>query len=738
MVSPRVAISQEAAVRYGARFYRAVKGLISLRAAPYEAQAELWKTGGRVSVCINSIGRVSLLGAGDGGPFWLVLEESEQITAALYSETIGDDKAGGIVQALTEAAHLALESGGGVVAADAFAGDLTRALLREIAGGVEIREQGIARRRGLPVSFWKGARDAKGVMVTSGYSAQRAACVDAVAAGKRLLVASFSKGKAKALGSVLAQVTRPNGEPARVKVYLGRDEHKGDHPERAELSELRDVNKYWGPEECDVVIFSPVVSAAVSYDRAGESERFNIAALDAPQASHADWTLGVQMLDRARRVDEVWIAAPERNAWDVADLGACRELIVRKWDADVKAYAKARGRTVTVEACDPGLVELKAVVQYVGALRGADIEGDLRRYFEARGATIVQARAEDPGGAESIRKAVKEVADRDRAEWAQKVSDAAALRSDAERVSLERRAQKLPLGAEKDAALAELAGHTIDQRYGRELRKPELVDDDRNGAVWRGAREFTRLGLIADGESARALDSRLHAIIAAGTSSAARGDDHKTRAAGVLLCVALGPDWLAEALEPLRLIAVSPGRGGEAREEEPCGAIERGTGDTIALARQWRAGTWDGRELARQFAAELHRHGIDPRVLKGSGLAVGAVAVSPVKAVGRALRRIGLKAECERGGTGARERVRRLDMTHWRRHCERSDARNRALRENPVEPFEVRGVTASTTRLNLPISLRENQVVDAQAHTLAALPMLSLFPPRSPRSGLSQ
>jgi hypothetical protein len=684
IAAPRVCIAAEAARRYGAVDYR------------NKGAAEGLCNGGRVAVCINSIGKIDL--PDDGEPFDLVLEESEQIAAALFGGTIpllpkGErDHAAAVVGALAAAARVALASGGRVIAADAFAGDLTEELLRAILPHDAPKPVafGVARRREIPVRFYFDRTDdsAEGIdaPTTRARDAMHLALFDAVADGARAVVAVLSSRDAQSLADKCASLRKRNGDPVRVRFYAGDDLPHLGQAWRRPLDELADVNRAWGPEVCDVVIYTPVASAALSYDRDDLGSAFDVAALDAPRLPHTDWSLCLQMLDRVRRPAAVWIYAPERRegAPDVADLAIYRQRQAAEWAAEVADHAAAFGYDVeTSDAADKPLAGLAAVCRYVADLRRADVAGELLRYFNQRGAEVeIVGDAFDAERADALRKAIRDGRKAYRDAWGEMVCDAEPLRDPDELDQLRDDLRAgIEIGKARDQAAAAVEAHTLRDRYGSDLLTPELVAADRNGEVWRGTREIVRAGLIADGMT-HAATGRARAIVEAGCSAGAKGDTRRTVATLLLLRAALGSRWLADALAPLR----NAGRGGDLPEQGSALLLDPlpDDGDGGLAGLQWSADTLDGATLAREYADQLARHGVDLRLLDGSGLHPGALARDPVRAVGKALRRLGLRTSSRQVSTvdGARARAYRLDVRSWARSLElarRRNARKRGL-----------------------------------------------------------
>lgn len=686
IVSPRVAIASEAARRYKVRSYLADVGdLVCGDDACGLPQS--------VSVCVNSLCRVEYTGRGS---FWLIIEESEQVAAAFPGGTIplfpGDGRAHAraVLDKLRELTAEAIASGGGVVAADAFAGDLTRALLSAcVKEGTPIKEHGIARRRDLPVRLFARELDGKGRTLATEQVAMLAELKRRVAAGERWTVACFNASDALAWAEVLASVQRTDGRLARVKVYVSDEEATCGQGARAPLDELQDVNRHWGPEECDVVLYSPVASAAVSYDRARGGERFDGAALAAPWAPHGGWDLGVQMLDRARSVGEVWIAAPQRDASCVADLETQRRRLRDKWNEDVRAVAAAMGFDYAArEPESPELLNIAATRAYVAELRNADVRGDLARYFEARGATVTQATAQ---GGDDMRKAIADARKRRGEAWALMVCEADVLRDQREADALSRELSTryasgraaIPQGEEADKALASLCSWELRERYGPEHLRPDLVTDDKHDRVWEQTQALVRAGLIADGQTRAAVGETTRRAVEAGCEAGGTARTAKAMARVLLLRCAMGDRWLAELLDPLR----EDGEGeGAPLLAEP---LARAGGVRELRARKWSAATWDGESLASDYANALRERGINPAVLAGTGAARGGVARDPVKAVGDALAAMGLRTRKKRDGSGERRRWLALDLERWRARCalaERLKKRKRAGGFAPSTP----------------------------------------------------
>ena len=102
VVTPRVSITEEAAWRFKITSYKEHGGALRVGSTP---GAKL-----SVAVCINSVTRCEYTGH---GALWLILEESDQIVAALFDGTIPLAEAAEIVEKLKAMAGAALSSGGG-------------------------------------------------------------------------------------------------------------------------------------------------------------------------------------------------------------------------------------------------------------------------------------------------------------------------------------------------------------------------------------------------------------------------------------------------------------------------------------------------------------------------------------------------------------------------------------------------------------------------------------------------
>ena len=721
VVTPRVSITKEGARRYAVTDYQDQEGPLRVGATPGARTAS-------AAVCINSVLRCAYTGA---GPLWLVLEESDQIVASLFEGTIklqskpGRPGADKIVGGLRDLAHTALSSGGGVIAADAFAGDCTAALLRMILPpDTPIQERGIARRRPLKVTFWHGTTDDNGVAASSPVEEALDAARDEIAAGKRFIIPAFNAKDALAI----TELQRSAPRAARVKVFVAKDKPVLKQVERAPLAELSDVNTHWGPECADVVVYSPCVSAAVSYDRKGEGERFNIAILCAPHVKHGGWDLGVQMLDRARHVDEVWIACPARKEPAATrSLAEIKAAMQRDWRADVTAYARERGwGDVEIPATDSALADLAATVEYVRQLRRADPHAELRRYFTARGANIVDGGGR---GGEAVKAALKAAKQRRTVTEAKMVCAAEPIErsKDAERLAED--TKHMTEGAEKDAILAQLAAFKLCERYGREHLTPELVIADAHGARWRKTKALVRAGLVADGETLLAIGERRAEAIAGGRKTGAKAEATKTHAMLILLRRCMGDEWLAALLEPVRGEAKT---GASAMLKVP---LPRDDGDGAALAKTWSKDAWDGEGLARDYTADLKAAGIDLALLRGSGYGVGSVREHHTTAIRNVLTLLGMKTTWERGATGDRRRVYRLDRGRWHERCElarKYNAVKRGVIKTPAETEPFAGHMGVSV-------LNRSRHVDGFATATAPpspalppLPRLTLFPSRRP------
>jgi hypothetical protein len=723
VVTPRIAITKEAAELYGALDYQTQGGELRVGATPPGAKLS-------VAVCINSLARCTYTGH---GPLWVVLEESEQIVAALFGGKIpllvdhARATAGEIIETLRELASAALNSGGGVIAADAFAGDCTNALLRMILPpDTPIQEKGIARRRDLPVTFFGPQLDDNDKRCSSELDELLREVKKAVAEGLRVIVAAFKAKDALAWAEIIGAIVRKDGTAPRVKVYVSDTVAVLKQVERAPLDELSKVEHYWGPECADVVIYSPCVSAAVSYDPKDKAACFNVAALVAPHVTHGGWDLGVQMLDRARCVDEVWIACPARRAAvHVRPLAAFKAEQEREW------LASARAMGISCDGfTDESLANLKATKDYVRQLRNADPCAELKRYFATRGATIVE---KGGAGAELLKQERRDVKKRRGDTWAAMVCDAEPIDRRREAELLKQDLRHIPNGDEKDGILAQLDAFKLCDRYGREHLNPELVLIDEHGKVWKQTKALVRAALIADGETALAIGKGDAKAVKAGSKTGAKAEATKMLAALILLRLYMGEEWLAALLEPLRRGEAATGPGAMLKEPLP-----RDDGDGEALDHAWHVDTWNGEHLASAFAAQLKAHGIDPALLWRSGYGVGRVRTHHTTAIGKVLALLGMKTEGKKEATGDRRRVYRLDLDRWHERCELARKHNERLRgeaETPAnaEPSAVHmaGFTLKETRLVDGFSLPFTPHAAAPSPVLSPLPMLSLFPPRS-------
>jgi len=718
IVTPRVSITEEAAERYGATNYRAQSGALVVGA---NARS--------VAVCINSIARCKYTGV---GAFWLVLEEAEQVVDALFGGTIplhsedGKTTAAKVLEELKTLAADAIESGGGVVAADAFAGDLTRELLGVILPkGVQTKEHGIGRRVNAKVRFYNGATDAAGGTIHTEASAMLAAIESDVSDGARVIIATLNASDAHAWGEILSEVRLDDGRRARVKVYTSQEETAQGREERSPLSELKDVDRYWSKKCVDVVIYSPCISAAVSFDPRDEMERFDIAALVAPHVQHGRTDLALQMLARPRHVNEIWIACPSRTTTrSVPSIEHLEREARVKWSAEASEYLAELGWPAgSFERQDNDLCALAAWAKYVHALRSADIKADLRRHFEARGAECTE---EGVACAISENQALKEVKKRRKWTWGKLVVDAPRVNAaEAEwlRDDLRQRNAKggalIPLGDEQDKIRATIESQTLRGRYGDPYLTEKLVIQDKHGGQWTKTKRLVRCGLIADGETLRAIGPQKRRAIREGQAAGASAEATKTKAALLLMRLHRGDEWTGALLAPLRG-ASQPARGALkkplTREANP-----------DALEATWDADAHDDDALADAYAQELKAHGIELELLRKTGFSVADVRGGHVKALGQALKAHGLTTTHTRQGGGERRRIYSIDLERWRGECELAAKRNAKVRGRVVE--NVSGgdsLQASTPPQIQLLTLKKRKVwTDARSHTGGAF----LHPP---------
>ena len=695
IVTPRISIAGEAARRYNATDYRHHDGVLRLRGSGGIRRGTATRGSERIAVCVNSLGRVEL--PDPGQPFSLVVEESEQVAMALFGGTIPllPDERGvsskTVLDGLISAARAAKASGGSVIVVDATAGNLTDCLLRVMLGSAADKAitVGIGRRRDITVRPWL-VEEHGGAGGDGARANMRAAIAREVSAGRRVAYACLTADAAHEVAAILASCDRPDGRRCRVRLYVGDDNAKLDAEVRRPLSDLDNVNCEWGPEACDVVVYSPVVSAAVSYDRADDWERFDMAVLEAPTVPHASWALGVQMLDRARHVSAVWFNAPYRQQpAAVRELSACRRQLRQRWLADVAAVAAARGLEVSPHnPADNGLAELCGTREYVVGLRGSDVAQDILAYFVDRGATVLRDHQSDPADDAWISAAARRARKMREEQWVGLVCEAEQFEDDAEFVFERDDRQRLPLGAERDGVLARLNAHRHRVRYGDRYVVPELVLADRNGALFTSVLELVRAGLIADGETRRAARRAID-IVGAGSEAGSTGAVQRSVAAILLLRLLLGDRWTSALLAPLRgVVPASDGFGtGAPLLKAPLrqmAGVAAGRVPKVLRDTTWSAVELEGQasQLESAFNDALAAHGVDAAVLRSSGFAPKDVGRRPGVAIGRALQLLGFKTRREREGGGARKSRYRLDTSRWQDRttlAERLNRRSRGL-----------------------------------------------------------
>ena len=635
-ISPRVAISRDVARRYGATCYLDVEGDISLTHDP------------DVVVTINSVRR---LYAPPGSAPTLVLEESEQLAQSLFGGTIPQTGEGSAVEVLDVLCGLA-EQADRIICADAFAGEATAALLDVLAPGEARQTIVLGRARPAPVTVWD----------------ERLAMLDALearlAAGERAIVASATKSAAEDL----ARAMRDKGY--RVRCYTS-------DTDESERQDLADVHRWWSDEYADLVVYSPAISAGVSYDP--PEGRFDVAAMLAPLVDGVDWTTCAQMLDRARKPGEVWLWVPEvEEPLGVPTVRHIRERRAAEWRASVQTYAASHGFDVELPAvrddqAERGLLDIAVAVEHARACRQSDRRADLVRYLEARGAPVAYSHEQR----ERLREALREARAKRLAEYGQRVEDAETL-SPGDLKQLERQ------GAWSAEEVATLRRQELLERYGR--IDAELASADHSDTVWRQTRELVRAGLVVDGHTRAAAGKDLDGV-ESGVRSSVRA--RVARALGDVLLVrtVLGDEQLARILEPVR----APAKGEQGR------AVMRDdlSRDGELPGLRWTPSAWDADELAREYRYQLRRHGISSRLARVSPT---ALAEDPQRWLGRTLNRWGLATHRQRERveveTGAgrvdrsqRRSVYRLDLPRWRERC--ALAQRRAVSERGHTPRRV-------------------------------------------------
>ena len=635
-VSPRVAISRDVARRYGALCYLDVEGDIRL---DHERD---------VVVTLNSVGRVY---APPGtGPLTLVLEESEQLAAALLGGTIPQtpqgttDTALDVLQTLVELAQSAER----IICADAFAGEATEALLDVLAPDEPRQLVTLGRKRPAPVTAWGERLD-----LLTALRAQ-------LALGKRAIVASASKQAAEDL----ARAARDAGY--RVACYTSDTDQSG-------RQDLDDVERWWSREHVDLVIYSPAISSGVSYDPSDDAERFDIAVLLAPLVDGVDWTTCAQMLDRARQPREVWVWVPEVE--EPSAVPTRQTLAERKraaWRAGVQAYAAAHGWDVELPepqggTVEPGLLAVALATEHARAVRQADRRSDLLRYLRVRGAPITERVGSDVSA--QTKAELREARRRRLKEYGQRVEDAITP-SPAELRDLQSR------GAWTDEDAATLRRVELLERYG--AVDAELASSDYSDTVWRQTRALVRAGLVADGHTKAAAERDI-AAASYGSRAAARAQAARSVADVILLRVMLGEELTARLLAPVR----APARSEQGRPLL-CEPLPAEAGEPAA---SWLPELWDADELAREYRYQLRRHGVSARLAPVSPT---ALAEAPQRWVGRALNRLGLATirtveRVEEDGRKIRRRARYcIDLDRWSERCALAQRRAVSARGYPV------------------------------------------------------
>lgn len=725
VVVPRVAIADALAPKFGAAHYREVLAT---------SRRHDWSAKGRLVVCVNSLLRF-LPRIGDG-PFWLVIDESEQVVSALFGDTMsrrprtpkGKPYCGAVLEALLQAARTAYGSGGGVIVADAHAGDRTLELVRLLsseAPNSQWREVGISRRRRAPVVSW----------------ADRDKMLEAVVAKvreeRRVAIAAMTLRRAREYKQALDRQVLPSGRSARVRLYTSPMQAECGLAPANENADLANVNSLWAREKCDVVIYTTVASAALSYDGVAD-EAFDLAVLDwgSPYLPYGEWTLGAQMLDRVRHPGEVWFQAPAyRNG---PGLVPSRSLIIERL-----SMARAAERQIVGldgherGGCLPGrdhLAHLLAADEHARAHRRSEPRADLEAYFRSRGAQV-ESRPIDVRGQEGsgepfqLGQYLAEVAT-GREQWFKLVGMSLPLASMAELRAARREVELLARGPDRDRVLAQLCAHELAEFFGRDVVDAELARRAASGILERQVVEFCRAALFVGGHLRPAV-ADVHANLAAGSLAAVTGDVPKTKAAILLLEVAFGPAFLQQIAASLLALAndaklptslstyglstfaatTRAEKTGPLDQSHPRRAGATRVGDEPRRASRSEAKTpysWssdDGAllvdekrtsvaDIIRTYGLALERASIDAGLLTKVGFAPIALTERGIcKAIGRALEWFGLRTKASRPAQrqGPRRRWYRLDMDATELHVRRSVAQLRRMLEQPGHAPEASG-----------------------------------------------
>jgi len=616
-------------------------------------------TAKRIVICLDSLPRVAL------SEFDVVIiEESETTIGHIFGGTIPETDRGGrpgrarVFDKLRRVASSTLEAGGTVVAADAYASNLTRnslmALSSRTARPVLMRTIKMrAGREGLKVYKYAKAKHALAVATRM------------IRAGKRVILHFTHRTQAAAFAKAARATVRLDGSCPRVKLYTSEE------PEEV-LSELGDVAEYWSATNCHVVAASPTLETGTNHDPDNDGDRFHATFLIADMVPGIGYTNMLQMVDRARNPTQIHAYIKDWNLGRAVERGEIADEIRVKAAAAMRECAGAHGFRVDAFRLQPdALTVIEIEVKRRQRLREKEASLQFYAWMRDKGATVVDADdPNDPDAAAATARARREEPEA----RADAIMEANLLCAE----ELERHQKK---ASATHALAASVEKSRLVEHFGSIDR--ELVKADRARKTTKRVTKLVAIGLLADNLADRRLADNIQAGVS-GRQSVCGPGLVQIRAMWCAVIAGLGPDVAQALIRPLRVgwtgvqraptESLLPPMDGDVADFQEAGQI-------VADAR-WSGPLFDVQVLAARYKALLRVANVDESALPRH-LRPASLARRPVQRLGEVLRQFGIrtsKKQEQRRIEGRVVRLKRFNVESWNRLIYLADRPNRKVR----------------------------------------------------------
>ena len=492
---------------------------------------------GKVVVCLDSITRIPLEGDGDlladGVQGWdlVIIEESESVLEHLTGGTIpkevksGRATSGEVHDHLTALLRATVTGGGKVVTTDGLTTNFTTRSMMAMTA-VEPYDIDL-------VQHFVQLEDHR-LLEYEHLADIVFAIIEAVVAGKRVVVACTSAALVRRLEIHFSGQIRVDGHPLRVRAY----HREMDDDARVEL---RDVNASWC--DVDVLLYSPSVDTGVSYDPAVD-DRFDEMFVVGVRVPGLGVGKLLQMRHRCREMKAIhwWIPASYGHRMPLDEELIRREMTARFMHtrAFARRYVEKDGRVVP-EIADGGHFD-HAVRAELHRRRGwAQVREDWVSWWSDKDAVLESSPALDREARKVMSTLLQDLKEEESDAHAKAVVAAARLFLD-EFLRLRKRGPRT-----RDEAFSLERSRLLDQFSDVDH---ELARDDRHRKVSRSTRRVVLAGLLLDRAMEQATEED-QGTLATGYPAHCRGETARVALLLGLLRAGLGREILLGLFEPV-------------------------------------------------------------------------------------------------------------------------------------------------------------------------------------------